>query len=734
MTVTNSVLLKGLQPQPLSSYLAALGVLRISSSQATSAVRGCFSAGGFKLFGTDEDQLMRMLLDEWSPSPVLTPWNNASGFYESSKGQPAKRAMDTITGSPLSRFAPLVRVILDVRRLVTQRGYADAPDAEEKADFISSLRARVPDEAVAWIDAVAAVDDQDVRMMPVLGSGGNEGVLDYSSLFLRSIVETLLGDPERSARLLRAALFSTPSRDLVESPGGQFDPGTAGGFNTGPGFESKNLPNNPWTFMLLIEGTLAWVSGMASRQEGAASSYRFAVSPFTVRHRAAGYGSAGRSDDDPQRVRAETWVPVWKRPATFAEISHLIAEGRVELTGRKHRRALDSVEFAEAVASLGVARGIGSFVRYTFIKRRGESYIALPAASVDVHYRREADLLRELDPELDTLDAFLRRFPGSEGPPAQLAGLRRAIDDARFEVASRGGQDGVVRLVRAIGRIEQALARRDTAKEPKVPRPLGRLSASWVAACPDNVEVRVAAALASIGSAGGVAPLRAYLAPLDTSRLDRYAPAPRVLGWLGRDTADRLANVLQRRMLDGRRAARHDGRESNPTQGAYRVSLADVATFLDGIDDGALQELLFGFTWIRGWDVSSNGVTTSRGERVVRDAAPPLWRSYALLKLLFLPTGMLRDGGSTVTVPDPAVLSLLRAGRVSDAIAVGTRQLLAHGLRPRRVTDESDTPDPERGRRLAAALLIPIFETLALERAALLDHVDPQNQETIDAT
>lgn len=703
----SSLLLRGLQPQPMASYLAALGVLRICARQRSPDVRGGFSPYGFQLHGLDEDALLRLLLDHWEPSPIVTPWNNASGFYASSKGRQATAAMNSIVAAESQRFASLASTIRAVRRLVATQGYTDAPKEDEKAAFIASLRGVLSDDAVAWLDAVAVVDDEDARMMPMLGSGGNEGVLDYAGLFLRSLIDTLFGDRARSERLLRAVLLGTSTMDLLERPGGQFDPGSAGGFNTGPSFESKGLPNNPWSFLLLMEGTLVWASGLASRQQGAETSYRFAVSPFTVRHRAAGYGSAARDDDNPQRVRAEVWLPIWRRPTTLREVQGFIAEGRVEVRARNGspRRAVNSLDFAEAASSLGVDRGVDSFVRYAFIKRRGESYLSLPAGVVDVRYRREADLLRELDSELDLLDRFLSKFPSEQGPPASLAGPRRAIDDARFDVAAHGGTDAMIRLVRAVGALEMILSKRDPGKEPKLYRPLGRLGSRWVDACGDRAEVRIAAALASVAKTGGVGAIRGYLAPLDREDPQRYAPSARTLSWTGGDLAERLASVLQRRLHDARISGGDGGESRNPTWGIRRAGLSDIASFIERglLDENLIEELIFGFGWVQFAGGSSPRAVSG---------TPPLPRSYAALKLLCLPHKIPIES-PIVLRPDAELVPLLRAGRVNAALKLARRRLAVTGIVIRRISELDIKDDVQLGRRLAAALLIPIAETAA---------------------
>ena len=103
-------------------------------------------------------------------------------------------------------------------------------------------------------------------------------------------------------------------------------------------------------------------SGVARRQ-GAQTNKR-SCSPFTVNARAVGYSSS--ADSDTGTPRAEIWTPLWSRPVSYEELHALLKEGRAEVKGRQ---ASHSIEFAEAVASLGVDRGITEFVRYSLLKK-----------------------------------------------------------------------------------------------------------------------------------------------------------------------------------------------------------------------------------------------------------------------------------------------------------------------------------------------------------------------------
>ncbi|MEZ5964170.1 MAG: type I-U CRISPR-associated protein Csx17 [Planctomycetota bacterium] len=774
-------LLRGLQSQPLGSYLAALGVFRVLSQQTETPIRASWSPEGFVLDGVSREDLVAFLVDRYHPTPLVAPWAGGSGFAEGED----TGAIDSIRESTEVRLGGYRRIIEQIRRFpelpprglrvcdVVRWAAATASDdkapkklrkdlgkllaaldgtqtddngsiedlkqrhpaakiftqmksqrrAANKAALAARCRNELPDECLGWLDASLVLhvtdDGQIDQTVGPLSKDAMKPKLEFSRLFMQAVCEVVLSkNRDRCTRLAESFITGEPATGLSETAAGLFELGSAGGFNTGPGFESKGLPNNPWKIAMVFEGCVLW-SGNVSRRAGAATTNMALVGPFTTRHVAGGVGAFGHANAE--SALTELWTPLWTRPVSLAELTTLLAEGRARVGGSEPRNA---VEFAEAVASLGVDRGITSFVRYAIIERRGPSYMAVPSGTLDVRVRNEADLLRQLDRELPVLDSFLRRFPG-DGPPAHLISRRRAIDDARFDVAQRGGPAAMRSLVRAIGALEAALARRDPGRDPKLPRPLGRLGPEWIDACGDEIEVRLAAALASISRTGGAGPLRAYLAPLHPDDPRRYAPSSRVTSWAGTDLSDRLSSVLRRRLLDVHRGADEEWDETgNPTWGKRRASQSDVAMFLAGdlVDESALEELLFGFTWVR----ASNG-----GVRSVSVPAPPLPRVYALLRLLFLPDGVAKGSERVIIVPDPAILPLLRVGRVNDAVERASRQLRSNGFRPRCVLDNR-AHDAGFGRRLAAALLFPVSGVASLVARALLPAAEPTSSATND--
>ena len=770
---TARTVLRGLQPQPLGSYLAALGLFRVVSEQLDDSVRAWWSPQGFTLSGVSLDAIVTFLVHRYQPTPLVAPWAGGSGFSE---GEDAT-AIDMIRESSnprVARYRSVVEQVLkfpelpprglrvrdviewaetairddgtskklrdDLEQLVAKVDRAAADTAIEvcnqkhpaakiftqmksqrraanKSALAARCRNELPDECLRWIDAslVLHVDDAG-EIDQIVGPMSKDAVkpkLEFSRLFMQAICDVVLGaDRERSGRVASSLLSGGACAELTASAAGLFELGSAGGFNTGPGFETKDLPNNPWKLAMVFEGCVLW-SGSVSRRAGTSRIDMAIVGPFTTRHVAGGLGASGHASSE--KALTEVWTPLWNRPASIRELSGLLSEGRASIGGRD---AENAIEFAEAVASLGVDRGVTAFTRFALIERRGPSYIAVPSGTLDVRARREVELVRQLDGELAVLDGFLRRFRG-EGPPAQLLSRRRAIDDARFDALQRGGSETIRALVRTIGALEAVLARRDPGKDPRLWRPLGGLGAEWIDACGDTAEVRIAAAIASIGRTGAAEPLRAYLAPVNPEEPRRYSAGARSLAWQGVDLADRLANVLRKRFLDARSSASGEDSKSarNPTWGARRAAVSDVASFIAGdIDERALEDMIFGFTWLK---------ETSETAAVARSLdAPPAPRSYVLLRLLFSSEGIPYAGERIHVAPDPSIIALLRVGRVSDALEITRRQLVAWGLHSRRVIDPG-IRDLALGRRLAGALLIPVPMTARLVGDCLLPERDP---------
>jgi len=563
-----------------------------------------------------------------------------------------------------------------------------------KDQVIIACRDRLDEAAVEWIDAAAIIDPEgNQQFPPILGTGGNDGRLEFSKTFMKNLTFLFIDKPDSSYELLRNILFNELTDQLQISSVGQYDPGRSGGFNQGAEIETKNFPVNPWSYILTLEGTIPWTSSIARRNKSEGKGYL--RSPFTVRSRPVGYTSSTEADS--ASARAEIWTPLWSQPATYQEIKALLSEGRADI-GRNP--ATNGIDFAEAVTSLGTDRGISEFVRYNLLQRRGNSYVALPAGRFPVQFRSESDLVRELKPLLNQIT-----IKGDEAP-ARLISARRNLDEKIFSLLLHGGAKNVKNLIAAIGRLEKIIAQSGYSKKPITRRPIAGLTPEWIYAADDgSIELRIATALASIGATGGVGPIRANLAPVDPTAPWKWKEGRGQTAWEGNSLSTRLASVIARRMMD----AESLGTESNPLWGSIQIDPQDIGTFIEGdLNEQLVEDLLFGLTWIRWSD--KKAVSALRNKLLFRNGWKyPLnerliSRPFALIKLLFLPGGI-EKGDEKVTIKaEPSIIPLLRGGRINDACTIAGRRLRGTGFKPM----TSSFPDGEEGLRIAAAILLPM--------------------------
>lgn len=452
------------------------------------------------------------------------------------------------------------------------------------------------------------------------------------------------------------------------------DPGNAGGFNQGQGVQTADIATNPWNFVLTLEGAVGWAAGLYRRQGVAFRS--FLCSPFTVNSTPVGYGSA--ADKDADSARAEIWAPIWDRRATYAELRTLLREGRAAVGGRP---AQNGLEFAEAACMLGVDRGIAGFMRYNLLKRRGDSYIALPVGWFEVKDRSESDLVRELNGVLEAIDGQIK------SPPAEFASLRRQVEEGMYNVLLRGGEDAVEDLAASVGRLYRRLLL--TGKEVRIAATLSR---SWVSklssAIGTGAEARIAAALAGMWDQN---------APSMLEHLDR---ASGNFSWRGATVAERMARTLERRVL----LSEQQGLNRNPLGSAYRARIEDATLFLEqSVDDGRIEDLLFAFTLVN-WQKGDSGESKGRDDVGV-------WPVYALLKYLFFAEQVETGDGKKYLMADLGTLAALTSGDVAQAVRAGVRRLQNVGL----LRAKMDDPGGFDGMRLAAALLIPVPYGIAVQ-------------------
>jgi CRISPR-associated protein Csx17 len=275
----NTIRLSGCRPEPLLSYLKALGIFRLVAEQIDSEVRA-FWQDDILLLETilNEAELTRFFELTYIPTPIVAPWAGGSGFF---KGDNAK-AVDAIAKSTNPRLSPYRQVITQVRAILKKSGQTEKPKDEVKDSLLRLYRRELPDEFLAWMDSAIVLQNEGKKFPPLLGTGGNDGRLDFTQNLMQRLVDIGFTDNKlvpASTGWLQNALYGTPTDGLLNNAIGQFDPGRAGGPNATQGMDG-DARVNPWEFVLMLEGSLM-LAGSATRRldANAASKASF---PFTA--------------------------------------------------------------------------------------------------------------------------------------------------------------------------------------------------------------------------------------------------------------------------------------------------------------------------------------------------------------------------------------------------------------------------------------------------------------------
>jgi CRISPR-associated protein Csx17 len=106
------VVLSNCRTEPWASYLRGMAVLRIVAEQRDPRARGRFSKDRFVLTSDlDKESLLDFFLDDYRPTPVLSPWSGGSGFYSNDD----RTALERILASGDPRFELYAKTISQVR-------------------------------------------------------------------------------------------------------------------------------------------------------------------------------------------------------------------------------------------------------------------------------------------------------------------------------------------------------------------------------------------------------------------------------------------------------------------------------------------------------------------------------------------------------------------------------------------------------------------------------------------
>ena len=698
-----------------------------------------------------------MLVDRFSPLPIVSPWNEGSGFAGNGKSKEAEKALAAVESSTDPRLSALKEAVASAREVVDQgrkRGWGAQGDrlweTSTKPQVVQLCRNLLPDESLVWIDtAIATTQDRDGNLTldfsRLLGTGGNFGRQDLQATYIQRAL-TVLTDArvqDRNPGWLRSVLFGDEDTPYLRETVGQFDPGRAGGIQSSPGEKADSDGfANPWALLFTLEGAM-FFAGAAVRRLGVRSSS--ASLPFVVQPSTVGYGSRARDEN----VMAEVWTPQWARPATLPEIEHLFSQARIDWNGSPARTGLD---VARAIVSRGVDRGLTRFDRYAIAERLGQNPLAVHVGSVAVAERPGPALTAGLDRWLSSC-VRLRRMPGGF-----LRSIDTAIDEVQGAVYASAADDeaSLLTLLAALGRLHRAISTSGRARENIPPLTLTEPHL-WIEAIqrsgPGSPALRLAVALASGSddeprppgermSAARRAPLRALLSPVTVAERPGWSERPTPIP--DGDIMSALAEAHRRRgflSLPEPAQIRDQAIPLRPAVLGHRTGFDyAVPAPLDNVlalltDDGTDPELAAQFSDLLHGLLLFTWTSTARrrlAPAVVSAGDHPACWAPALFALLapfyrLAPYAVAWDTESSTTLllrPNESWAAQLIAGQFHEVAADAARRLKAAGARtvvdPSVVASEASGYGAGFGRRLAAALLIPLA---ARDYRALLERV-----------
>ncbi len=697
-SIRHTLRLEGCTVTPLVNYLKALGVFRIVAEQVDPGATARWEAQSLCLSSSmDREDLLVFFANEYHPTPVIAPWNGGSGFHPGEDRENINKILAT-SNARFTKYRTVIEMAfesIDVLGLPTHdKDEFKTALKDKKRSLLQFLRNMLPYEALCWIDAAVLLGTDSPQYPPLLGTGGNDGRLEFTNNFMQrldALFNTATGLPNSHCKaLLDCALFDAPVADLPKKKAiGQFHPGAAGGANMTCSFEADAV-NNTWDYVLMIEGALMFAA--ASTKRMSAESQGSLSYPFCVRTSGAAYGSAASSDEESSR--AEMWVPLWPQDSTLMELKALLSEGRVQVD---RTTAVRGVDFARAIATLGTDMGIQSFQRFGFQERNGLAYLAVDLGHWSVAERHSVHLLTECEV---WVERFRRCAKGKNAPAGFLTALHKN-DEAVMDACRGDGQLTAVLI--ALGNIERTIIHSPGTATDNRLSPLSRLSVAWLDASDDgSPEFRLACAVASIRGSGRVGPLRSNMIPCDvTQPWMPYDPGqmskPHVV-WRHGSLVDNLIEVLRRRCMDAERY----GLRTLPIFGNCSASSQDIQAFIRGeVDEKHMENLLWGLNAI---DWRAEYRMPMQGNETRFDSISPV---YALLKLTHATArvdGSIIDSNAPGIPYDSTILAQAAAGRTA-ATRRAARRLRASGWKP--LIDVA-AGAPDHIRRCAAAVLFPI--------------------------
>ena len=756
------VSLGGTRLAPLANYLKGIAVLRLVSEQVDSNARGWWSNDRLILASSlSDDALLTFFLRDYQPTPLIAPWNGGSGFFKADQKGAWYKGFEPMMSSTAPRFKTYREAITAGQELLGTRDKKfDSKESELKQELLRAADAKFRGKLSDWLRAAFSINADGSPVYPaMLGTGGNDGRLDFTNNFMQKLAELFdLKSANGAAKegtdaFVRESLFGAATPHLKDTPIGQFAPGAAGGVNSGNGFDSK-ASVNPVDFLLMLEGAIAFVPALVRR--AATSTLPQAAAPFAVHSGSGGHATAVADENN----RGEQWMPIWERPLGYQELQQMLGEARCRVGNRSASRPREVVQ---AIARCGVSNGIRGFQRFGYLERNGQANLAVSLGRWEVAGKVPfADLLAQIEPWFKRLEL---KSAGGNAPGSwqhHVHTINDSIADC-CRVGAGGHQPSRwQRLLVALGDADAALIRSPRATADANLRPLffsrQGLSSRWIeaAASPSCAELRLAVALAGQGGHALKSspfsgpdcndPIRRHFIPLEATAAgikrphvyavsgDRLANATEVV-IRDNDTVTDLIALVQRRILS--LSANQGGCSGYlpivPVNG-LEATIPDISDWIDGkLNDRIILSMaraLMAIDWNDAWKhrqhlSSVMGICTANQQIVSNRLAP--WATVRLcfhfseLNLsLYNPSDPSQPITTSANVKvDKSVFSALTAGHASRAIELAARRLKTSGL-PVRV--KQGLADAKTVRRWAASIAFGVSPNSINQLASKVIH------------
>jgi CRISPR-associated protein Csx17 len=357
---------------PLSSYLSALGLLKIASTQIPgSGAAGCWRQGRFQLeLSLSPSELSEFMASSYQPSPCITPWNKAKSGGPGFLAGQVPAAIQALTNP---RFEELRRVAAVAARVMPQFLEGGEVKGETKRLALECLSREAQSDAfAAWLQicAVSGVDSKGksyLRFPALLGRKGGYMAADFGAQFVSALSAA-------KAEHFEAAIFGSSARNVLLKSGNSliYDPAGRGDGQQGYRVASTDVQTttaNPAELILLAEG-MAFFQGYATTLQQSNEDLggsRQASFTLAVVHNSSGHASSCWLENEGKDAE-ELWCPLWEEPVCFQELRDELA--RVALLPLP-RQLNTGTDFALFASQLGRRHGLSGFARYCFPPRAG---------------------------------------------------------------------------------------------------------------------------------------------------------------------------------------------------------------------------------------------------------------------------------------------------------------------------------------------------------------------------